>query len=206
MDDKFVTGEETGVAIPGGCGSRSEPRLVDFSVCSGYADLVVDLSDGELPPDQQQAVREHVETCAGCRAELARLDASLVQLAQGIVISKAETVSRPSRYANRRVGLTLAATSLVCVLALIWLAWPASERPVAKVPTVELPSQPLLSPADALRQIALVEQCARLQTSLELLPDDPAYADERAANERLLVRFQEAAAEAPPRNNQGETL
>ena len=101
MDDKSVSQSEAGLSIsrdqtgpgcresPGGCGSRREPRRVELPACSGYADLLVDLSDGELPPDQQEAVRDHVACCPGCRAELARLDASLVQLAQGIGMQKA---------------------------------------------------------------------------------------------------------------------
>jgi hypothetical protein len=53
-----------------------------------------------------------------------------------------------------------------------------------------------LSTDDALRRIALLEQQARLETSLAHLPDDPWFADRRAANEQLLSTYREAAAAA----------
>jgi hypothetical protein len=190
----------------GGCEvAIAEPWRVDQPGCSAYADLLVDLSDGELPLDQQETVRQHVASCPGCQAELGRLDASLVRLTRAIV-SPAKVVSRPSQHLNRRVGLALAATSLTCLLALCWFAWRSATNSVAKLPDIKVHSPPLLTPADALRQIALAEQCARLQTSLNLLPDDPTYADQRATNERLLVKFQQAAADAAPRTNNGEAL
>ncbi len=209
MTDIFPSRDQTGPGrrqTTGGCESRSEPRLAAPSPCTCFADLLVDLSDGELPHDQQQAVRDHVSTCPGCRAELARLDASLAQLASGIVAPATVAVSRRSRHSDRHIGLAVAATSLVCLGAVSWLAWSSTTSPIAKLPVVVPQSQPLLSPADALRQIALVEQCARLQTSLNLMPNDPAYADQRATNERLLVKFQEAAADTAPRTNNGEAL
>ena len=201
----------------GGCEvAIAEPRLAAPPACSAYTDLLVDLSDGELPFDQQPAVRDHVATCPGCQAELARLDASLVRLANGIATGLGGRGSRSEprlaaalRHApvpNRRLHLVVAATSLTCLLGISWFAWHSAAHRVATMPAVETKTQPLLSSADALRQIALVEQCARLQTSLNLMPDDPTYADQRATNERLLVKFQEAAANAAPRTENGETL
>ena len=49
---------------------------------------------------------------------------------------------------------------------------------------------------DALRRIALLEQQARLETSLALMPDDPWFADQRAANELLLATFRQATSAA----------
>jgi hypothetical protein len=172
--------------------------------CADYADQLVDLSDGELPLDQQHAVREHVAGCPGCRAELARLDASLAHLANGITNSPTVTAPRRFRASHRRVAV--AATILICMIGVGWSAWHRASVPVAKLPAAKPQPAPLLSPADALRQIAFIEQSARLQTSLDLLPNDPAYAAQRATNERLLVKFQEAAADAAPRTDKGETL
>ena len=107
---------------------------------------------------------------------------------------------------SRRQAFAVAATSLTALAALSWFTWHSKIDSVAKLPDIQVHSQPLLSPADALRQIALVEQCARLQTSLNLMPDDPTYADQRAINERLLVRFQQAAADAAPHTDNGEAL
>jgi len=55
-------------------------------------------------------------------------------------------------------------------------------------------SQPtaMLSQTDALRQIALIEEEARLQTSLDLMPNEPWYADQRAENEQLVLKFRSA--------------
>ena len=190
----------------GGCGSRSEPRPAAPPACADYADQLVDLSDGELPLDQQHAVREHIATCPGCQNEIARLDASLTRLADGIANTPTVTVPRRTRASHRRIALAAAATSLICMLGISWSAWHRASVPVAKLPAALPQPAPLLSPADALRQIALIEQYARLQTSLDLLPNDPAYATQRATNERLLVKFQEAAAEAAPRTDKGENL
>jgi hypothetical protein len=51
-----------------------------------------------------------------------------------------------------------------------------------------------LTTDDALRRIALLEQQARLESSLAHLPDDPWFADRRAANEQLLTTYRQAAA------------
>src|SRR5687767_8287804 len=52
--------------------------------CDDFADLLVDYSDDELAADQRAFVSTHVAGCAGCRAELARLDASRETLAAAI--------------------------------------------------------------------------------------------------------------------------
>src|SRR4051794_24902507 len=48
--------------------------------CEAYRDVLVDLSDGELPHDQSQVVENHLAECTNCRSELARLDSSLRRL------------------------------------------------------------------------------------------------------------------------------
>jgi DNA-directed RNA polymerase specialized sigma24 family protein len=67
-----------------------------------------------------------------------------------------------------------------------------------------------LTTDDALRRIALLEQQARLESSLAHLPDDPWFADRRAANEQLLDTFRAAAAasdaESQNKSNSKETL
>jgi len=192
--------------LPGGCGPASEPRLAALPACVAFSDLLVDLSDGELPQDLQHEVHQHVAACPGCRAELSRLDASLARLAGGIATAPMVAASRRSRATNRRFVLAVAATSLICIFGYSWNVWHLTPNPVATLPAARPLPQALLSPAEALRQIALIEQHARLQTSLDLLPTDPAYADQRATNERLLVKFQEAAAVAAPRTDKGDTL
>ena len=49
-----------------------------------------------------------------------------------------------------------------------------------------------LTESDALRQIALIEQQARLQMSLDLMPKEAWLSERRQANEQLLREFQEA--------------
>jgi Putative zinc-finger len=224
MNDNFVNRDQTDLSTSRDqTGPGELPTICPFSTtgtsfvpasgvptappaCPTYAGLLVDLSDGELPLDQQHVVREHVAACPGCRAELARLDTSLARLADGIANARVMTAPPRSRASHRRLALAVAATSLICLFGVCWSAWHWTPRPVATLPAVKPQPLPLVSPADALRQIALIEQYARLQTSLDLLPDDPAYAAERAANERLLVKFQEAATDAAPRTDKGETL
>ncbi len=71
------------------------------------------------------------------------------------------------------------------------------------------PAAPPLSPEAALRHIALAEQQARLQTSLDLMPTDAWYAEQRAENQRLLVGFKAATGAASEKGEtpaMGETL
>jgi hypothetical protein len=205
-----LTGSQAlpGNPLPRGSASRS--------ACAAWTEQLVDYSDGELPLDQQQAVQVHVAQCDGCRAELARLDASLRRLTAGIC--EVPTPSRVRLSARGPSGLhwSLAAAAAAILLTVTSLvAWNlnrpalivhAPPTPHQKTPPAAAP----LSPEAALRHIALVEQQARLQTSLDLMPHESWYAEQRAENQRLLTRFQEATlsiavptTELPP---EGEAL
>jgi len=77
------------------------------------------------------------------------------------------------------------------------------RSPVAQLPPPLETTAPLkLSQHDALRQIALIEQQARLQTSLDLMPADDWYAGQRKQNEAILTTLREATTAKMP----GETL
>jgi len=183
--------------------------------CPAYADLLVDLSDGELSGEQRAAVMAHVATCGACRSELARLDTSLAQLRS----SRGEyAAARPACASRWPSWMTPAAASigLACLLLAVvggWLATrPNEQPPVAIVPKVipeppKAAAAPVMSQADALRRIALLEQQARLQTSLELMPQATWYDQQRAENERLLEGLKAATStttESTPTS--GETL
>jgi anti-sigma factor RsiW len=184
--------------------------------------LLVDFSDGELPDEQRNEVAAHVGHCAACADELARLDQSLACLVNGVAITEgpvcAASGASPSRRLRPEIALT--AISLACLLAVAFAVWRAN-RPgpapiVANVPVAspqEVPTPkaaPAISQADALRRIALLEQQARLQTSLDLMPAGPWYDELRASNQRLLDGFKAATstfAESPENDPaRGETL
>jgi len=165
-------------------------------VCPEYADALVDFSDGELSAEERRAVQEHVAACPACRAELGRLDASLSRLVNGMVIGP--VVGRePTRFSSRLGSIAaIAASVLLCLSAVYWTALRRAESKVAKAepsPGVETGSAARISSHDALWQIALVEEQARLQTSLELLPKDEAFEEQRREDERLLAKFQSMA-------------
>jgi hypothetical protein len=177
--------------------------------CAEYADRLVDLSDGELADDERQMVEFHLGSCAGCQAELARLNASLAVLRRtGFQPVRDGT---PTNFVGAPVPATYyaaAALSLIVlcsVFAAIYFARyrvPETARATSKQDAAprpndagpgEAPSQPaFLDEATALHQIALIEQQARLQASLDLMPKDPWFAEQRAANEELLARFKAA--------------
>src|SRR6185369_307573 len=56
----------------------------DSAACPAFSDRLVDLSDGDLPASERQAVELHLADCPGCRAELAKLNRSLVCLQAAI--------------------------------------------------------------------------------------------------------------------------
>jgi hypothetical protein len=189
------------------------------SACTDYADRLIDWSDGELSPEEREPVAAHIATCAGCRAELARLDASLALLTSGI---ESDTGGRGSRRAvelRKKTGsagalpsrlrsvAAIAAVGLVCAVSgwLISQRKPTIAQPdrVAQMqPAAEPSPAPKITRDDALWHIALLEQQARLQASLELMPHDESYADQRRQNERLLAKYQIMAAGAQPRDFQ----
>ena len=182
-------------------------RRESRSACPEYADRLVDLSDGELPAAALGAVAAHVATCDGCRAELGRLNSSLTALRGGIVA--AQTIQLPHQRQLARnvvligIGSTAAAIALAIGIASLLKA-PAGGRNDASLPN-HAPAPNTLTTGqgfesggsmtadDAFRRIALLEQQARLETLLALMPDDPWYADQRAANEELLSTFRKAA-------------
>ena len=184
--------------------------------CPAYADLLVDLSDGDLSGEQHAAVMAHVATCGVCRSELARLDASLAQLRS----SRGEyAAARPARASRRPSWTTPAAAAIGACLLLAavggWFATrPIAPPPVAIVPKVipespKMAAAPVMSQADALRHIALLEQQARLQTSLDLMPQAAWYDQQRESNQRLLDGFKaatDATLESSTTPTSGETL
>jgi hypothetical protein len=193
------------------------------AACAAYADQLVDLSDGELPDEQRDEIAAHVAHCPACAEELARLDQSLACLVNGVAIPEgpvcaASAAISPSRRLRPQIALT--AISLAFLLAIAFAVWfarrPGPAPIVANVPTAspqEAPmpkAAPAISPADAFRRIALLEQQARLQTSLDLMPDGPWYDEQRASNQRLLEGFKAATstfAESPENDPaRGETL
>jgi len=164
--------------------------------CGEFADWLVDLSDGELPADERPAVESHLTSCAACRAELQRLDASLARLRSGIVMDHPVLVERqPIRRVSPQTKAILAAgVGLACLLGVAWIGQTFTPSNPNELPT--RPSPPpaiVLSQTDALRQIALIEEQARLQTSLDLMPNEPWYAEQRAENEQLVLKFRSAA-------------
>ncbi len=188
--------------------------------CAEYAERLVDLSDGELPAGERAIVEAHVAQCEGCRAELRWLDASLAALRGGIV-QRQTVLGRHSARSVRAMAVVAAGTAAAIVLA-IGIPWyvkgptsgwggstdPAVFRNVRPPSGISPPNTATtgrgyvvrLTAEHALRRIALLEQEARLETSLALMPDDPWFADQRAANPRLLTTYREAAAavEAAP--------
>ena len=161
--------------------------------CPEYADALVDFSDGELFGEKRREIEEHLAACPACRAELRQLDASLGQLKSGI-----STVTvRIQEHAgmSSRLGWTaaIAASLLLCLAAAWWIGLRRPDSNLAKAvppPAVETDSAPRMNSRDALWQIALFEQEARLQTSLEMLPKDETFDDQRKEDERLLAKFQ----------------
>jgi Putative zinc-finger len=184
------------------------------AACPEFADRLVDLSDGELPADEQVAIAAHVADCDGCREELRRLNSSLTALRGGIVASEATHLPHRRQLARTvlmGIGATAAAIALAMGIASVLKA-PASGRgespnrdSIAKnhdpAPNTLTNRQGFesggsLTADDALRQIALLEQQARLEASLALMPNDPWYAQQRAANEELLSTFRKATMSA----------
>jgi hypothetical protein len=168
------------------------------SPCGEFADLLVDLSDGELSADQRPAVEAHIASCPACRAELRRLDASLARLRGGIVATPRDFVERQPirRFSPRTKTAFAAGVGLACLLGIAWVGRVFTlSNPKGMQIRPPPPSRPpaiVLSQSDALRQIALIEQQARLQTSLDLMPNEPWYADQRAENEQLVAKLKSA--------------
>lgn len=175
----------------------------NLKACAKFADRLVDLSDGELSDEERQLVELHTAKCAGCRSELARLDASLAVL-RTTGFQPVQPILQSSAGLRRTIYYS-AALSLVLLLAAGFAAIsffgnddaPKTARVAPQQDTVRPANDPqsaLLDEASVLHQIALLEQQARLQASLDLLPNDPWFAEHRAANEELLTKFKMATA------------
>src|SRR6185369_11043144 len=78
--------------------------------CSAFSDRLVDLSDGDLPASERQAVELHLVDCPGCRAELVRLNHSLARL-QG-------AIGRPATVALAQRGRSPAAWPVASAVGL----------------------------------------------------------------------------------------
>jgi anti-sigma factor RsiW len=163
--------------------------------CPEYADRLVDFSDGELAADERLVIAEHIASCPGCREGLAQLDSSRDRLLNGISSTRVELPRAPvAARRSLRWAATAAAIGLICVTTL-WVVRVRTFIPQltggasSPVP-VETIAVPKLSQHDALWQIALVEQQARLQTSLDLWPKDESYNEHRERNRSLLAKFQ----------------
>jgi len=171
------------------------------SPCSEYADLLVDLSDGELSAVEERQVRQHVAYCTACLAELNRLDRSLRRLQSPLVEpARSRVALRPSRRIAWPATIAAAFLLAIGLSALRWQSTPNAARDLAKAPSVERSSATLITSSDALRQIALMEQQARLQTSLDLLPADASNAAEREQTKTIVETLRRAA------SGPGETL
>jgi len=163
------------------------------TACPEYADALVDLSDGELVGAERGLIEQHLAVCPACRAELARLDASLGRLKSGISTQRVQVQSRTA--ASSRLGwvAAVAAGVLLCLGAAWWSCFGRPDSNMAKAvqsPDVEADAAQKINSDDALWQIALLEQQARLQTSLEMLPKYETFDEQRKKDERLLAKFQ----------------
>jgi hypothetical protein len=192
----------------------------NLRACAEFADRLVDLSDGVLAADERHSVEAHVAGCAGCQAALARLDASLALLRGAVVLRGASSqplqtdcrvgqarsaTAGPPKYAIFAAALGLVVLLCAGFAVLHFLRpdrLPKTARVTAeRTDTEPLPKEagtgesakpPLLDEAAVLHHIALVEQQARLQASLDLMPKDLWFAEQRAANEELLAKFKAA--------------
>jgi anti-sigma factor RsiW len=172
--------------------------------CQPIAGFLVDYSDGELATGETQLVREHLRVCSACRSQLARLDASLATL------QKPFSPLRPIRLVTRRqahiAAAAMAAIAAGLVIVAVWLDSnrtddATNQRPVVQSPMLPEKATPtLIAASDAFRQIALLEQQARLETSHELIPAGDWNAAERIETETILEKLRQATA------GRGDTL
>src|SRR3954471_12559075 len=88
--------------------------------CPDYADALVDFSDEELPLAERMKVEEHLAECPACRAELARLDASLLRLKHGVSDEPVSVRVRGAMSSWLGWAAAAAAAVLLCVGATLW--------------------------------------------------------------------------------------
>ncbi len=176
----------------------------NLKACADFADRLVDLSDGELSGDERQLLESHVAECPGCRAELSRLDASLVVLRRtGFQPIPQYRQSVPATYYAAALSLVLLLAAGFAALRFLGNDDAPDTAGIVRESTPPQPAAepPALNEAAVLHQIALIEQQARIQASLDLLPKDPWFAEQRAANEELLAQFKAAVAAANAETN-----
>jgi hypothetical protein len=183
--------------------TRTSLRRNSTQPCPAYADRLVDLSDGELPHDERSIVAEHVANCAGCRQELARLDASLACLKRGIAPVEVERWAQPTLRSrirhSARWSMAAAALGIVILVSAWGSGWRINVRPHAKAiaslrAPIESIQKPKLTEHEALWHIALIEEQARLEASLAWMPRDASYDAQRKENEQLVAKLQTFAA------------
>lgn len=184
-------------------------RNRDPAACPAFSDRLVDLSDGDLPATERQAVELHLADCPGCRAELARLNRSLARLhgaiGRPVTVALTQRGCSPAAWpVATAIGLGTVGLSTAAVL-LIGIAtfWQTRGQPTGQSSPIARPpespaatvvaSSPKMSEREALWQISLNEQQARLQTSLELLPRDDWNSDQRRETEGIVDKLREAA-------------
>lgn len=183
-------------------GSQAMKHHVTRTACPQYRDALVDFSDNALPATKRADVENHVAICPACRAELARLDRSLARLAGGVAPATTVAVVRqphPPTHSTRW-AMAVAVTGLICCVSIWWSGQRPIEVSQSNIPATQ--ADPKLSQHDALWQIALIEQQARLQSSLEMLPKDEAFEEQRREDERLLAKFQSMARDVQSGNFQ----
>ena len=82
--------------------------------CEIIRDLLPNYLDGLTSQASNEAIEEHLETCAECRRCLDSMREELVLSEEKIKVRKKEL--RPFRKAHRAVWRAAAVTALVCVL------------------------------------------------------------------------------------------
>lgn len=84
------------------------PRLIPSALCVAYAPSLALLSTGELDPEQERSLREHLADCRWCRAKLAGFDVVDAALRRhwgvGSVASRAATVAEIADARERGVS------------------------------------------------------------------------------------------------------
>ena len=180
--------------------------------CRQVEELLIDYSDVELEAGLAAQVAAHLEHCAECRQQLARLETSLglageIWEESARTVSDIDTIHVHRRFAPaRRVVLIMASTAAVILAGLFVWSRPVQHdaplsgaRPLGGKPdhavahaqdTDNFPRELRHSEGELLALISRAERQARLRVSLELLEQTPAlrsYAEE--AEQYLVANF-----------------
>ena len=152
--------------------------------CHAIAELLVQYSDGELPPADAARVAAHVAECAACRAELGLLQHSL-ELARDVWHEGADASRVPEVCPTRRVLAAASAAACVVLLAATagyWLLSPDAPRNETARTDPRSPTQPVgdgepdeveVEEIDVEEIIAREARAARLAVAVELLASQP---------------------------------